>query len=128
MNGRTTHRTTLLLATLLIALLWTPLYPQNRITGSPDAEELRLVWEERGRENRVDEYGTRMWGGVDITGDGVEDFAVYDVEGALVVEGEVDPQGGSAVWECGDVATGSYLLVGYGADGEQIASASVVKL
>ncbi len=81
MNRRTTHRTTLLLATLLIALLWTPLYPQNRITGSPDAAELRLVWEERGRENRVDEYGTRMWGGVDITGDGVEDFAVYQQTG-----------------------------------------------
>ena len=81
MRRSTDWRRSLLISTLLIAALGSQLYAQNRITGSADAEELRLIWEEWGRENRVDEYGTRMWGGVDLTGDGIEDFAVYQQTG-----------------------------------------------
>ena len=68
---------------LLVALAasCTVLSAQNRIIAAPDAVELRKIWEREGRWGLDAEYGRRMWGGTDISGDGIADFAVYQREG-----------------------------------------------
>lgn len=54
-------------------------------------------------------------------------LVVYDAAGRLVVEGEVEGWRGSAIWRCGSVASGTYLLVVFDETGEVIATARVVK-
>lgn len=54
-------------------------------------------------------------------------FAVYDPDAKLIVEGEVDPWRGEAVWQCAGVAAGAYLLVAYDNDDNPIAEARILK-
>ncbi len=54
-------------------------------------------------------------------------FAVHDMVGRRVAGGAVEPSVGSAIWRCGDAATGTYVLTAYDEAGEVIATARVVK-
>ena len=53
-------------------------------------------------------------------------FEVFNSRGESIVSGSVDPWQGKALWECADVANGSYVLVGYDQEGRQIGSAPVL--
>ena len=54
------------------------------------------------------------------------EVAVYDMRGREVVRGEVNYWRGEAVWECGSVASGAYLLVVYDNQGAVLASEEVI--
>lgn len=54
-------------------------------------------------------------------------LTVHDVAGRLVVEGEVNPWRGEALWRCASVPAGTYLLTVYDAGGAAIATATVIR-
>ena len=54
------------------------------------------------------------------------EVAVFDMRGREVVRGEVNYWRGEAVWECGSVASGAYLLVVYDNQGAILASEEVI--
>ena len=53
-------------------------------------------------------------------------LAVFDMQSREVVRGEVNYWRGEAVWECGSVASGAYLLVVYDNQGAILASEEVI--
>ncbi|MEZ4784607.1 MAG: FG-GAP-like repeat-containing protein [Candidatus Kapaibacterium sp.] len=52
---------------------------------------------------------------------------VYDMSGRLVVDGSVEGWRGEAVWKCGSVAVGSYLLVVYDRNERMLAQTNIIK-
>lgn len=54
-------------------------------------------------------------------------FAVHDLLGRLVAEGNVEQWRGAALWHCADVPAGTYLLSISDADGALIATTRVIK-
>lgn len=64
---------------VLVALVISPIRmtAQNELVPAPNAVQLRRIWTQQGRPLRADEYGYNVWGGTDLTGDGIADFAVY---------------------------------------------------
>ncbi len=64
---------------LLCALLFSPALSvaQNELVPAQGAVQLRRVWTQEGTHLAAGEYGYNVWGGVDLTGDSIADFAVY---------------------------------------------------
>ena len=54
-------------------------------------------------------------------------FALYDLLGRLVAKEEVDTWSGSALWQCGDLPIGAYILTLYDRAGVVIGTARVLK-
>jgi hypothetical protein len=54
-------------------------------------------------------------------------FEVHDITGRLVASGNVTPQLGAALWRCGDVSVGTYLLTAFDRTGSVITTTQVVK-
>ena len=52
---------------------------------------------------------------------------IYDMNGRLIVEGPVNTGRGEAIWKCGSVASGSYLLVVCDRHGTVLAQTTLVK-
>ncbi|MGE3800671.1 MAG: FG-GAP repeat domain-containing protein [Candidatus Kapaibacterium sp.] len=52
---------------------------------------------------------------------------IYDMAGRLIVEQDVDGWRGEALWKCGAVASGSYLLVVYDHNEHAIAQTNIIK-
>ena len=55
-------------------------------------------------------------------------FQVHDISGQLVAEGDIDPATGSALWSCGDVTPGRYILLGYDRSGSILSRSSIVRI
>ena len=55
-------------------------------------------------------------------------FQVHDIGGMLIAEGDIDPSLGSALWSCGDVASGRYILLGYDHFGSVVSHSLFVKI
>ena len=54
-------------------------------------------------------------------------FQVHDVNGKLIAEGNIDPAVGSALWICGDIPAGTYILTGYDTTGQVVSSSTISK-
>jgi hypothetical protein len=54
-------------------------------------------------------------------------FEIHDMNGELVVEGEVEAYRGEALWRCAGVAAGAYLLTAYDKENNRIADARIIK-
>jgi len=75
---------------------------------NPMREELHIAW--RGDLRRMPSR-----------------FVVYDMLGREVARGDVEPGRGAALWRCGDLPGGVYLLSIHDSSGVPIATARVVK-
>ena len=67
----------LLLCIILLLAGASELHAQNQLVQAPNAVKLRRVWTQFGKSLTADEYGKRIWGGVDISGDSIADIGVY---------------------------------------------------
>ena len=67
----------LLLTLPLLLVAGTSLLAQNRLVPADNVTELHRVWVQEGVDLTADRYGRAVWGGVDLTGDSIGDFAVY---------------------------------------------------
>ncbi|MEO5930141.1 MAG: VCBS repeat-containing protein [Candidatus Kapaibacterium sp.] len=56
-----------------------------------------------------------------------ERFEVHDISGRSVARGVVESWRGEALWECGNLAAGAYILSMYDSDGVLIATKEVLK-
>ncbi len=61
----------------VLFLTGTPLLAQNQLVANPEAVKLRRIWMHVEGHISFNEYGSNIWGGVDISGDDTADFAVY---------------------------------------------------
>ncbi len=52
---------------------------------------------------------------------------LHDMSGRLIVEGEVEPGRGSAIWRCASVAAGSYIISAFDGNDVLIATMEVIK-
>lgn len=97
----------------------------DRVAGVRDVEMEGLADAVRVWPNPVDEELTIVWRG-DLRRK-PERFEVVDVLGRRVARGEVEPWRGSAVWRCGEIPSGMYVLEMYTGNGERLGSVRVVK-
>lgn len=65
------------LSLLLLLLLPIVLQAQNQLVPVSEAAKLRRVWTQEGNPQVTDLYCLSLWGGADISGDSINDFAVY---------------------------------------------------
>ena len=79
------------------------------IWPNPVVEELNIAW--RGDLRRMPHR-----------------FAVYDELGRLVAEGSVEPGVGAAIWRCGNILPGTYLLSMFDGNEGVIASTTITKV
>lgn len=56
-----------------------------------------------------------------------QSFTAHDMAGKRVAAGDVEPYLGAALWKCGDLPAGAYVLTAYNKEGEVIATARVIK-
>ena len=98
----------LLVAGLLSALLFSPAssVAQNELVPAPGAVQLRRVWTQEGTNLAADEYGYNVWGGVDLTGDSIADFAVYRrVDNTWLFYAGGDPPSTELFWSMDSVGS-----------------------
>jgi hypothetical protein len=103
-----------------------PMIPgPDRVAGVRDVEMEGLADAVRAWPNPVDEELTIVWR-EDLRRK-PERFEVVDVLGRRVAGGEVEPWRGSAVWRCGEIPSGMYVVEMYTDSGERLGAVSIVK-
>ena len=54
-------------------------------------------------------------------------FVVYDMEGREIIAGDVDPYGGMALWRCGSIPSGAYVITAFDSTGQILSTARIIK-
>lgn len=105
-------------AILLLLASTLPLSAQNELKPAKNLVQLREIFSKRGHPAYDDRYGAGLWGGVDLNGDSIGDFAVYQSSTSqwFFYAGGAKPDT-AAIWTLDSM--GGKLFVGHLLDRDQ---------